>query len=105
MGQSTRETIFKTISEERDFQERLKADDTRPDIISDFHIGDTLSAIQHNLELARSFWYNGSAPHTDTTKYLRKIAALCVQAGENYGMPRRGTLTFNGENGIKTINT
>lgn len=81
-----REEVFDAISTERDFQEKLKADLSRPDVRKDFHVGDTLSAIQYNLDKARAAWYIGADPHIEAMKYLRKIAGLCVQAGETYGM-------------------
>lgn len=85
----TRGNVFRAINDEREFQNSLIADPSRPDMIPDLHVGDTLAAIQVNLNKALSAWYIGSMPHQDTMKYLRKIAALCVQAGENYGMPTR----------------
>ncbi len=30
-----------------------------------------------------------ATPYEKSMQYLRKIAALCVQAGEQYGMPNR----------------
>jgi hypothetical protein len=86
-----REDVYKVIDTERDFQEKLKADDSRPDMIPDLHVGDTLAAIQYNLNLAITVWYQGSAPHQGAMEYLRKIAGLCVQAGETYEMPKRAT--------------
>jgi hypothetical protein len=84
-----RQVVYEAIDTERDYQEKMKADSKRPDIIEDFHVGDALSAIQYNLDLARVSWYQGSAPHPLAMEYLRKIAGLCVQAGEVYGMPNR----------------
>jgi len=85
----TREEVYKVIDTERDFQEKMIADPTRPDMIQDLHVGDTITAIQYNLNKALEAWYKGSVPHQYTMEFLRKIAALCVQAGETYGMPQR----------------
>lgn len=82
----SREEVFESINSEREFQEKLKADLSRPDVIKEFHVGDTLTAIEYNLRKATDAWYVNATPHIDTLVYLRKIAALCVQAGENYGM-------------------
>ena len=58
-------------------------------MIEDLHVGDTITAIQYNLNIAREEWYKGSVPHQETMEYLRKVAGLIVQAGEKYGMPSR----------------
>jgi hypothetical protein len=84
-----REDVYKAIDTERDFQIDMTAREDRPDMIQDLHIGDTISAIQHNLEKARSEWYSGSEPHQASMEYIRKIAGLCVQLGEKYDMPNR----------------
>jgi hypothetical protein len=84
-----RDLVFKVINQERDYQDAMSKDPERPDMIPDLHVGDTLAAIQYNLNLALKEWYKGSTPHKDTTEYLRKIAALCVQVGEKHGMPPR----------------
>ena len=84
-----RTEVYKAISSERDFQEKMIANPDRPDMIEDLHIGDTLTAIQYNLDEAREAWYKGSVPHQNTMEYLRKVAGLIVQAGENYGIPFR----------------
>lgn len=82
----TRQEVYAAIDSERDYQEKMVADLSRPDMISDLHIGDTITAIQHNLDLATEAWYRGATPHIEATNYFRKIAALCVQAGEDYQM-------------------
>lgn len=82
-------SILNTVKGEREYQRRLSRQTTRPDMVQKMTIGDTLSAIQYNLDRARQEWYVGSDPHPDAMAYLRKVAALCVQAGEVYGMPER----------------
>jgi hypothetical protein len=84
-----REDVYKSIDSERDYQLKLTEDATRPDMIEDLHVGDTLTAIQYNLNKAVDAWYKDSVPHQETMEYLRKVAGLCVQAGECYGMPKR----------------
>jgi hypothetical protein len=89
MPRTNRQDVYVAIDSERDYQDRMTADISRPDMISDLHLGDTLSAIQHNLTLATTEWYQGSEPHPRAMNFLRKIAGLCVQAGEKHGMPYR----------------
>lgn len=81
--------IYQAIDSERNYQDEMTKRNDRPDMIDDLHVGDTLAAIQYNLSQANAVWYKGAAPHTETMQYLRKIAALCVKAGETYGMPER----------------
>ena len=84
-----REDVYKAIDTEREYQDDMAARSDRPDMIPDLHVGDTLAAIQYNLTKATEAWYKGAVPHQEAMEYLRKIAGLCVQAGENYGMPER----------------
>ncbi len=84
-----RTDVYKAIDSERDFQDEKSRDPFRPDMIPDFHVGDTLSAIEYNLNKAREAWYKDAVPHKEALKYLRKIAALCVKMGEEYGMEHR----------------
>jgi hypothetical protein len=85
----TRPFIYKIIDGERDYQIRMSKKEERPDMVKELSVGDTLTAIRHNLSKAEAAWYGGSAPHEEAMGYLRKIAGLTVQAGENYGMPSR----------------
>ena len=85
----TRDHVMNTVSAERDYQDRMAADTSRPDMVPDLHLGDTIAAIQYNLAKCTDAWYRGAYPHTDAMQYMCKIAALCVQAGERYGMPER----------------
>lgn len=84
-----RQDVYKVLDSERDYQEKMIADDKRPDMIKDLHVGDTITAIEYNLTKAKEEWYKGSEPHQESIMYLRKVAGLCVQLGEKYGMPRR----------------
>jgi hypothetical protein len=81
--------VFDVIKGEREYQDRMVQKNNRPDMVEDLHVGDTLTAIRHNLTKAEEAWYKGSTPHPETMGYLRKVAGLIVQAGENFGMPTR----------------
>lgn len=83
-----RQEVYEAVDSERDYQnEGIKLDDTH--IVKEFPLGSALSAIQVKLDLARSMWYNRTSPHTEAMGELRKIAAICVQMGEENGMPNR----------------
>ncbi len=81
--------IYKVIDGERNYQNSMIIDPDRPDMIEDLHLGDTLTAIQFNLDKARQEWYIGSVPHEKSMQYLRKIAGLIVQIAEKNGLPKR----------------
>lgn len=84
----TKENVFEIIDAER--QHQLKFEDTENShIVSSLNMGGILTAIQHNLTKAQSEWYLEKCPYPKTTDLLRKIAALCVKAGEDYGMTER----------------
>lgn len=80
--------IISAILQERHYQKQQLNDPSRKDII-DLRMGEILSAITYNLHKAIEQWYKDSEPYTETSHYLRKIAALCIQSGEKYGMPNR----------------
>jgi len=83
-----REKVFKIIDDERQYQ--LKYEDVESSyIVSSLNMGGILTAIQHNLTKAQSEWYIEKEPYPNTTNLLRKIAGLCVKAGEDYGMSKR----------------
>lgn len=80
--------VFEIIDQER--QHQLKFEDTESSyIVSSLNMGGILTAIQHNLTKAQAEWYVEKAPYPKTSDLLRKIAALCVKAGEDYGMTKR----------------
>jgi hypothetical protein len=83
-----RENVFEVIDSEREYQ-ILNEDKSESHIVSSLNMGGILTAIQHNLTKAQSEWYCEKAPYPKTTDLLRKIAALCVKAGEDYGMSSR----------------
>ncbi len=85
----TRQDVYKAIDSERDYQEEMTKNEESAYMINDLHVGDTIAAIQYNLNIATNEWYHGSVPHEGALTYLRKVAALCVYVGEKYGMPER----------------
>ncbi len=83
-----REKVFEIINAEREHQ--LMFEDTENShIVSSLNMGGILTAIQHNLTKAQADWYSEKEPYQKTSDLLRKIAALCVKAGEDYGMTER----------------
>ena len=83
-----RKEVFEAINSEREYQDNaIKSGGTH--IVKEFPLGSALSAIQVKLETARNCWYGDVTPHRNTMEELRKIAAICVQMGEQYGMPNR----------------
>ncbi len=64
--ETSRKQVYHAIDSERAYQDKMTASQDRPDMIDDFHMGDTLSAIQHNLNKAMESWYPNSAPYKDT---------------------------------------
>jgi hypothetical protein len=60
-------------------------------MIEDFDIRAALTAIRVNLRKAEEAWYvdNPTTEYQPTMEYLRKIAGICVNQGEKYGMPDR----------------
>ena len=80
--------VYEAIASEREYQDNaIKGGGTH--IVKEFPLGSALSAMQHKLETARNCWYGDTAPHEASMNELRKIAAICVQMGEQYGMPKR----------------
>lgn len=83
-----RKKVYEIIDSEREHQLKFE-DKENSHIVSSLNMGGILSAIQYNLNKAQSEWYNEKDPYLNTTDLLRKIAALCVKAGEDYGMTER----------------
>lgn len=85
----TRQDVYKSVDSEREFQIKMAGTAERPDILTDMSLGDCLGALKFNLDKAYDIWYYESPPYQKTMDIIRKIAALCVQHGEKYGMPKR----------------
>ena len=84
----SREKVIYAIISEREYQDNcIKKGGTH--IVKEFPLGSALSAIQHKLDMARACWYGDITPHKATMVELRKIAAICIQMGEQFGMPKR----------------
>jgi hypothetical protein len=83
-----RKKVYKAIDSERDYQKQ-NADKKGSHIVSDFPLSSGLAAIRYNLLEAERLWYENKTPYTKSMEHLRKIAGICVQMGEKYGMPVR----------------
>ena len=82
-----RNEVYIAIDSERDFQEACKKVDSH--VVEEFPLGSALTAIQVKLDIAKSLWYNSTKPHMSAMDEIRKIAAICVQIGEENDMPSR----------------
>ena len=88
-----RKEVYQAIDSERDYQDGcIKAGDTHVVGVESFPLGCALTAIEVKLKEAKDLWYRTRAPHPQAMEELRKIAAICVQAGELSGMPSRGVI-------------
>jgi hypothetical protein len=83
-----RNKVIEVIEAERNHQLKFE-DKSGSHIVSSLNMGGILTAIQHNLNKAQAEWYSETEPYPNTTDLLRKIAALCLKAGEDYGMTER----------------
>jgi hypothetical protein len=83
-----RKKVFEIIDAEREHQLKFENKEGSH-IVSSLNMGGILTAIQHNLTKAQAEWYVEKEPYPKTSDLLRKIAALCVKAGEDYGMSER----------------
>lgn len=83
-----REQVYGAISSEREYQEKMKEVDSSH-VVEDFPLAAGMEAIRYNLDLANQHWYAEKAPYEGAMQYIRKIAAICVQMGEKYGMEER----------------
>lgn len=101
----TRDEVYDVINSERDYQESNKPNPVSH-IVEEFPLSSALEAIRYNINKANSEWYNTQEPYTEAMHYIRKVAAICTQMGEKYGMPSRydKTTTLLGEP-PKTSNT
>ena len=83
-----RKEVLEAVNSEREYQDNaIKGGGSH--IVKEFPLGSALSAMQHKLDLARASWYGDVTPHQNCMEELRKIAAICVQMGEQNGMPQR----------------
>lgn len=98
-----------SIHSEQDYQKLMSQDPERPDMVNQLSVGETLLAMQVNLDKAKSAWYSGAKPHTDSMEFVRKIIALGCTAGDNFGIPKRelpnNRVTRETRETIETIQT
>ena len=83
-----REEVFEALNSERAYQEEHESKHDSH-VSPTFNYGDALSAIRYNLRKAEEEWYNSIQEYQKPNVYLRKIAAICVKMGEDFGMPER----------------
>lgn len=84
-----RQEVHACLDSEREFQEAMKKDPNRPNILQEMQMGSVLHAIEVNLARASDVWYEEGPPYEKTAAFLRKIGALVLQAGETFGMKHR----------------
>lgn len=89
MAKVDRSTVYQALDSEREYQISQAKSPERPDMIPMLSVGETLSALRVAMAQAEEAWYYGSDPHPAAMELLRKVGGLVVQAGENFGMPRR----------------
>lgn len=82
------ETVMETVYQERQHQERCKAEGGSH-VAPMQNLAGYVLAMEYQLEQARVHWYHGSDPHKQAMHHIRKLVALGVAAGEQYGMPER----------------
>ncbi len=83
-----RKDVIKAIESERDYQIAME-DKDGSHIVSSLNMGGILTAIDHNMNKAKEVWYSERHPYPKTCEFLRKVAALCLKAGEDHGMSER----------------
>jgi len=89
MPKVSREDVYVVIDGERDWQDAGKGNAQRhEDRPEDLSPGEILLCMQKCLNDAIDAWYKPDGGTTCLPK-IRKIAALGVQAMENYGAPER----------------
>ena len=84
----TQEEVLRIIVSERNYQESMK-DQENSHVTNDFPMSAALLCIEKLLNDAREDWYYNGKPYEKTMASIRKIAAVCVQMGENYGIKER----------------
>jgi hypothetical protein len=87
-----RNDVYNVVDTERDFQETYSGTKARPDMLPEMSMGDIISAMEYNMIEAKKIWYRDSPPYQNTMEYIRKLLALGVKAGEQYGIPERKTV-------------
>jgi len=87
-NKSSRADVYKTIDEEREYQEQIVLTDPTRSAQKDHSVGDYLTLLAAYLRKAQDA-YTTSAGNCATLKEIRKIAALAVRSMEEHGaVPR-----------------
>lgn len=86
-----RQDVFHAINTERNYQIAETEKQSRLDMVPEFDMAHALLCIEEFTRQARENWYkdNPSNKYGTVTPLLRKIAGVCVNMGEKYGMPTR----------------
>lgn len=83
------ETVMEAVYQERQYQEAQKA---RADshVAPMQNLAGYILAMEYQLEQARTLWYHDHVDrHRPAMEHIRKLVALGVAAGEQFGMPER----------------
>lgn len=84
-----RSTVYSAIDSERAYQDAGAGNANRHANAPDRLLpGELILCMEKCLADARAAWYAPTGG-TDCLPHIRKVAALAVQAMENYGAPRR----------------
>lgn len=84
----TREAVYAAVDSERTYQDAQRGNAKRHEGQPQMTPGEVILCMEKCLEDARDAWYAPTGG-TDCLPYIRKVAALGVQAMENYGAPLR----------------
>jgi hypothetical protein len=84
-----RERVYDVIDGERDYQEAGEGNAKRhADAPPNLSVGENILCMEQCLADARAAWYKPDGG-TNALPFIRKVAALGVQALENFGAPPR----------------
>lgn len=85
----TREEVYKALDSERDYQIAGRGNAKRHEEFSNPLLpGEVILCMERILSEAREAWYRPDGlPYV--AEDMRKLGAMAVQYGENYGMPAR----------------
>lgn len=83
-----RNVVFEAINRERDYQDSMTPD--RSVCKTTLSQMDRIGLMEVCLNRAKEAWYSEPGKALETvSEQFRKVAALCVQDGEQNGMPYR----------------
>ena len=80
---SSRNTVYKALDSERDYQSNSASDVIAP--AEALSIGDEILLIEEYLLKARSAWAGTNKDEIDALHIIRKIGAMCVRCMETHG--------------------